>query len=183
MTRRQFFLFLIGWANILLIILLGFLFYIFVDEKMNKLVAHEEAVIRDNFHVQEEEIIQDDGTSVSNKDQVFIDKDTFAVIPGKTFYLDKGELKLYATVNDIGEGVLHVHGEEYHVQGELLDGTIDEYFRYDHDTDKYVNADKTIFISGFDGNKFSIEDKRASICLPFNGILTLMNEKDQSSDF
>ena len=144
------------------------LFQVYLNKSLNNLstsIAAQDAIIRNRYVAsQYDEELKGDLTYVKDK--------SYAITPGKTFVLDKGELQLYATV-DYSGNILSLRGQEYHLGGQLVDGTIDDKFYYDIYDNQFVNESKDIFIKDYNGTSFTVEDKRTDVCLPFNGTLTL----------
>lgn len=134
-------------------------------KKMSTSIIAQETLRSNNFHKVDYE--EEPG------EKVFVENKNYILTPGMTFFLDKGDLQLCATVKASAEAMT-INGQEYHVGGQLLDGTIQQTFKYDSKIGKYVNKERNIFISGFNGYQFTIEDKRTGICLPFSGTLTLV---------
>ena len=121
--------------------------------------------IRNNFYSEDYAVPKGKHICVKNK--------TYPVTPGSTFYIDKGNPKLYADLKFI-DGKIFMKGKEFHNGGQLVDGTINDTFIYDIETDSYINETGDIIISNYDSIKFTINDKRTTVCLPFNGTLSLI---------
>ncbi len=156
----------------ILIVVLAFLAYIFIDTKLSSFDLLETGNKSHYISVDGDFYLD---TNKHNKYEIFVPDVSYHVVPGKTFYADKGDLKLYATIEHDGDSIV-VHGEEFHEDGQLIDGTIDEIFNFNSDIDCYQNEDKTIFIYELSGNKFRIVDNRPDVCLPFNGVLELLEK-------
>lgn len=137
-------------------------------ESINTSIIAEEALRRDRFK-------RGSAPSITEpvKEKVFVADVPLRITRGETFFLDKGELKLTAKAKLNKKNQLYVNGKEFHVGGQLVDGTIDEPFYYDPFEKRYTNKSQTIFITGYNGHQFTVEDKRTNVCLPFNGTLVL----------
>ena len=121
--------------------------------------------IKNNFYSED--------TKVPMGKHIFIRNKTYMAKPGTTFFVDKGNLKLYAEVI-YKDNKINLTGQEYHMGGQLIDGSIKDTFIYNAETDSYVNESGNIIIRNYDGSKFTITDNRTTVCLPFNGTLSIV---------
>lgn len=127
----------------------------------------ESEEIKKNFH--------ETSYSTSNGETVLIQDTEYEVKPGTTFYLDKGNLKLFLDVVPSKDGTtLTVTGREFHMDKELLDGAISGVFTLNMTTKQYENSNKDIFIENYTGISLDIIDYR-SVSLKFSGTLNLIS--------
>lgn len=106
---------------------------------------------------------------------VIIENSMYTVRPGYTFFVDKGNLKLYADINPQDEGKkLVVNGKQFHMDKEMTDAAINDVFTLDFDLGEYVNSSGDIFIK-YTGTGATIIDRRSHVALKFSGDLQLIS--------
>lgn len=152
------------WAAIFIVL------YVLISRSMGELY---DLISIQHCTNKEVEVITQYSFITNHGDQVYIPFRTFEKntrLDGKIYCVDKGELQLYAVVTP-SNGYIYVYGEQYHAGGELIDGTVEASFSYDSESGQFVNQSHTLFISNYSDYSFTIQDKRATTCLPFSGTL------------
>jgi hypothetical protein len=171
-TKNKLMLAMLGFNVILLIIVLICITVMMkscerqVEESNN---IHSE--ISENFENTDTDI----SYNMSNGETVMIDNSDYIIKPGKTFYLNKGNLVLFLDVTPTEGGtVFSATGKEYHIGKEMTDAAINTIFTMDMTDYKYYNPDKTICIDKYDGLSVDIRDNR-NVALKFTGVLNLIS--------
>lgn len=156
--------------NVILLIIVLICITVMMKSCERQVEDDTHAKIAENFE-EEQPVIY----NMSNGDTVVLDHSDYTVKPGKTFYLDKGNLVLFLDVTPSEGGtVLTATGKQYHMGKEMIDAAINTVFTMDMTDYKYYNPDKSICIEKYDGISVDINDNR-NVALKFSGVLNLIS--------
>jgi hypothetical protein len=106
-----------------------------------------------------------------------MEKPLYVITPGYTYYVDKGQIKLYADVIPMSANKLFIIGELFHEEKSLDDSYIKESFSKQEDG-TYTNYNNDIIVT-YGDNTVTIEDKRR-VPLQFDGSLELVEEAEHN---
>ena len=182
-SKTKFTIFLIA-SNIILVLLCLILFIrVSIKDKQirNKDISDANKV------TQITEFEESKSFTTASGEKIILEDSDYVVRPGYTFYVDKGNMKLFADITPMDEGkVLSITAKEYHnEQGydvEMTDAAINDAFTLDLNTGEYYNTNNDMALK-YDGLSATFTDKR-NVALKFSGTLQLIRSiaTDGNSD-
>lgn len=157
-------------SNLVLMLIIIVMAVVWVISSVNKTLSEPDTKseeIKANFHTEQH--------TLANGENVTVENEEYNVRPGYTYFLDKGNMKLYADITPSVDGkILTVSGCEYHMDKLMSDASINAKFVLDLSSGTY-NTAENISITHYDGMNATFEDHR-NVALKFDGTLSMITD-------